>query len=125
MTGLLLDTHVALWWLEDRRLSESAATAIADARNPTHLSIASAWEMAIKQGLGQLQVRDDYVEQLALDGIELLGITPAHTRAVRDLPPHHRDSFDRMLVAQAQVEGLTLVTRDRRLRGYDVAVLEA
>ncbi len=125
MTAVLLDSHVALWWLADVPLATAAQNAITDPGVPVLFSMASVWELAIKQGLGQLQVRDDYVDQLAIDGIELLGITVAHTRAVRDLPLHHLDPFDRMLVAQAQVEGLTLVTRDRRLRQYDVALLEA
>lgn len=125
MTGLLLDSHVAIWLLEDRPLAAPAAAAIADPEVPLFLSVVTPWELAIKQGLGRLRLRDDYLDLLLSQGVELLGITPAHTRAVRDLSPHHRDPFDHMLVAQAQVEGLTLVTRERRLRAYDVAVLEA
>ncbi len=125
MTGLLLDSHVALWLLQDESLAPAAMTAITDPSIPLFLSIATPWELAIKQGLGQLRLRDDYLDLLFGQGVELLGITPAHTRAVRDLPLHHRDPFDRMLVAQAQVEGLTLITRDRRLRQYDIALLEA
>ncbi len=125
MTGLLLDSHVALWWLQDSPLSPEAAAAIADPARPALVSIATAWELAIKQGLGRLEIQDDYLDVLVECGIDLLGIEPAHARAVRHLPAHHRDPFDRMLVAQAQVERLTLVTRDKRLAQYDVEVLSA
>ncbi len=125
MTALLLDSHVALWWLADRALAPAAAAAIADPDRPVLVSIATAWELAIKQGLGRLDIRDDHLDVLVERGIDLLGIEPSHTRAVRHLPPHHGDPFDRMLVAQAQVERLTLVTRDNRLSQYDVKVLAA
>lgn len=125
MTGLLLDTHVMLWWLVDEPLASDAAEAIADPEQRVVLSVASAWEVAIKQGRGRLEIAEDYLDVLRQQEIELLGITPQHTRVVRDLPDHHRDPFDRMLVAQARVEGLTLVTRDRRLADYDVGILPA
>ena len=125
MTGLLLDSHVALWLLEDRPVSEPARRAVTDPVNQVFLSMATPWEIAIKQGLGRLDVREDYLDVLTGQGVELLGIVPAHTRAVHDLPQHHRDPFDRMLVAQARVEGLSLVTRDKRLAQYDVPVLAA
>ena len=125
MTALLLDTHVALWLLMDAPLSEDARTAVAAPVNAVFLSIVSAWEVAIKQGRGTLEVQDDYLDLLAGQGVKLLAIRPEHTRTVRDLPHHHRDPFDRMLVAQAQVERLTLVTRDERLGQYDVRVLAA
>jgi PIN domain nuclease of toxin-antitoxin system len=125
VSGLLLDSHVALWWLADEALTEAASAAIADPSRSVLVSIATAWELAIKQGLGKLRIDDDYLELLVERGIDLLPIEPRHTRAVRDLPHHHRDPFDRMLVAQAQVERLTLVTRDTRLAQYDVPVLAA
>lgn len=89
------------------------------------VSVASLWEIAIKQGRGRLTPPEDPADAALAVGFELLGIEPPHTRAVRDLPHHHCDPFDRMLVAQAQVERLTLVTRDRRLADYDVPVLAA
>ena len=125
MTGFLLDSHVALWWLADEPLSEMASTAIAGPGQPVLVSMATAWEIAIKQALDELRVDDDYLDVMVERGIELLAIEPPHTRAVRDLPHHHRDPFDRMLVAQAQVERLTLVTRDERLSRYDVRILAA
>jgi PIN domain nuclease of toxin-antitoxin system len=125
VTGVLLDSHVALWLLQDEPLAPEAITVVTDPSIPLFLSIATPWELAIKQGLSQLRLGEDYLDLLASQGIELLGITPAHTRALRDLPLHHRDPFDRIFVAQAQLEGLTLVIRDGRLRQYDVALLEA
>ena len=125
MTRLLLDTHVVFWWLMEAPLSERARFAIEDRQNDALFSMASAWEVAIKQSLGKLDPPEDFAEAAAGEGFELLRIELSHVRAVRSLPLHHRDPFDRMLVAQAQVEGLTLVTRDRRLRAYDVAVVEA
>jgi PIN domain nuclease of toxin-antitoxin system len=122
----LLDTHVALWLLAAHPLANGVEQRLADPANDLRLSIASPWELAIKQRSGKLDgLGDDYLDVLVQQGVELLPITPEHVRVVRDLPLHHRDPFDRMLVAQAQVEGLTLVTRDRRLTDYDVRVLEA
>jgi PIN domain nuclease of toxin-antitoxin system len=125
VTGLLLDTHVALWWLTNERLTSEVSAAIAEPRQARLVSMATVWEVAIKQGLGRLHPPEDFVEALVDEGFELLAIEPPHTRAVRDLPHHHRDPFDRMLVAQAQVERLTLVTRDERLSRYDVRILAA
>ncbi|MDP9434827.1 MAG: type II toxin-antitoxin system VapC family toxin [Actinomycetota bacterium] len=125
MTDVLLDTHVALWWLDDQPLSRVAHDAIADPTRAVHVSLASLWELAIKHSVGRFRLRDDLDQVLVDNGIELLAMTAAHALAVRDLPLHHRDPFDRMLVAQALVEGLTLVTRDRRLAEYGVRVMAA
>lgn len=125
MSGFLLDSHVALCWLADEPLSERACSAIADPARPVLVSMATAWEIAIKQALDKIRVADDYLDVQVDRGVELLAIEPPHTRAVRELPHHHRDPFDRLLVAQAQVERLTLVTRDGRLSRYDVRILAA
>lgn len=123
---LLLDTHVLLWWLaDDDKLSATARDAIGDAATQIYVSAASAWELAIKAGLGKLTAPDDLTEQLTANSFTPLDISVIHALAVRHLPTHHRDPFDRLLVAQAQAEGLTLVTADKRMKPYDVSLLDA
>ncbi len=122
---LLLDTHALLWWLADEGLTADARAAIAAGHNQVLVSAASAWEIAIKRALGRLSAPEDLLDQLAASGFDHLPIALRHALAVSDLPAHHRDPFDRMLIAQAMVEGLTVVTRDRRFSAYPVAVLPA
>lgn len=123
---LLLDTHVLLWALtDDARLRPDVRDRIADGRTEVLVSAASAWEIAIKRALGRLQVPGDLAIQLEAARFEGLDITIDHALAVGDLPDHHRDPFDRLLVAQAQVDRLTLVTHDPQIQRYDVAVLAA
>jgi PIN domain nuclease of toxin-antitoxin system len=120
---LLLDTHVFLWWRsEPERLSADAREAIAEAE-AVLVSAASAWEAAIKTGLGKLKLPATLESGVLDSGFERLVVTFAHAESVAALPPHHRDPFDRMLVAQAQVENLVLVTRDRQLEPYEVRIL--
>jgi PIN domain nuclease of toxin-antitoxin system len=122
---LLLDTHVLLWWLaDDDRLPEGAQEAVNTAQE-VRLSAASVWEIAIKHTLGRLDVPDDYLVAVDAGEIGLLPITGQHAEIAGALPRHHDDPFDRMLVAQARAEELTLVTADRRLVDYDVPVLLA
>lgn len=122
---LLLDTHVVLWWLADRRLTDDARGAIADPANLVAISAASAWEMSIKKALGKLHAPDDLSAQLASSGFTELPISIEHVTLAESLPRYHDDPFDRMLVAQASIEELTLVTRDERLAEYDVRTLHA
>ena len=124
-TRLLLDTHVFLWWRgEDRRLRRAARDAIADAEI-VFVSAATAWEAAIKVALGRLRIPDTIEAGVIDSGFEKLPINFSHAEAVARLPPHHSDPFDRMLVAQARVEGLTLVSHDRRMEPYEVEILWA
>lgn len=128
--NLLLDTHTLLWALAgDRRLGRDAANRITDPANSIWVSAASAWELAIKVGLGRLQLRDPLEEFLPREiercNFLALPIGITHALATRHLPPHHNDPFDRMLIAQAAIEGLTLVTADAAIRHYDVAILPA
>lgn len=125
MTRLLLDTNVVLRWLAQDPLAERVTSLLADGSTDAHVSIASAWEVAIKTSIGKLRPPEDFADAAVEEGFTLLPIDVEHTRAVRDLPFHHRDPFDRMLVAQALVEGLTLVTRDRRLAEYGVRLMAA
>jgi PIN domain nuclease of toxin-antitoxin system len=122
---LLLDTHALLWWACGApRLSRRARQAIGDDTNVVFVSAASAWEIAIKQSLGRLPAaRADPFEALRRTGLAELPVTVEHARATRSLPLLHRDPFDRMLVAQAQLEGLSLVSRDPAVRRYQVTVL--
>lgn len=120
---LLLDTHVFLWWkLDDPRLNEPARHAIANAE-VVFVSAVSAWEVAIKQGLGKIRLPEGLSAGVRASGFERLLISFEHAEAVKDLPPHHRDPFDRMLVAQAQTERLVLVTHDRQLEPYTVDLI--
>lgn len=123
---LLLDTHVLLWALADPgRLSEHARAAIADPRHAVLVSVASGWEIEIKRGLGKLTTPPDLDEQLRSRRMLELPIRLRHTTALRALPPLHRDPFDRMLVAQAIVEDLVLVTADAQVRAYPVRTMPA
>ena len=122
---LLLDTHALLWWLADESLTEQAREAIADAENQVMVSSASAWEISIKRALGKLAAPDDLQLQVEQSGFTALPISLRHGLAAGDLPRHHDDPFDRMLIAQAIAEGLTIVTHDQRFDDYNVALLPA
>jgi PIN domain nuclease of toxin-antitoxin system len=125
--SLLLDTHVFLWWLvDDPRLSQDARTAIADGSVMVFVSAASLWEAEIKTALGRLGLDVDAIDladEVAASGFSELAISGRYTRTAATLPPHHRDPFDRMLIAQAMVDDLRLVTADRIIGQYEVAVL--
>ncbi len=122
---LLLDTHLVLWWMagEPSRIGEKALAALgSDGRDPI-VSAVTVWEAAIKRGLGKLEAPGDLLAQLKRAEVELLPIAARHADLVASLPLHHRDPFDRLLVAQATVEGLALVSDDESLRRYDVEVV--
>jgi PIN domain nuclease of toxin-antitoxin system len=123
---LLLDSHALLWWLaEDPTLKVTASDAIADPTSTVFVSAATVWEITIKQALGKLDAPSDLVSQVEQNRCEPLSITIAHGYAAGILPRHHNDPFDRMLVAQAMSEQLTIVTRDPRISLYEVATLPA
>ena len=122
--NVLLDTHVLIWWDEGRRLAREARRAIEEA-DAVYVSAASAWEVAIKTGLGRLRPTRTVEEAVSDSGFLELPVTFRHAERVTGLPPHHPDPFDRMLVAQAAVEELTLVTRDPVFARYGVALIEA
>ena len=121
---LLLDTHAALWWLSgDERFGRSAADQLTDETNQVLLSAVVVWEIAIKRSLGKLDAPDDLAPTLLGAGAQPLPVTLDHAAAVGELPWHHCDPFDRLLVAQAARERATLVTHDEALRPYGVAVI--
>ena len=124
--NLLLDTHVLLWWLDNNpTLSKKAKAAIANGKNIVFISAVVVWEIRIKQALGKLEIPKNFRKVLDSQPFEMLDITVEHAHVVGDLSAHHQDPFDRMLVAQAKVEHLTLVTRDIRLKKYNIPLIEA
>ena len=121
---LLLDTHVLLWWLRGTELSDDLRNRI-DTELDVYVSPASIWEMSIKKATGKLNVPDDLIEWIERSGLSDLPIRNAHADLAGRLPPIHRDPFDRMLIAQAMAEKLTLVTRDCLIQQYDVPTIKA
>lgn len=123
--SLLLDTHVVLWWLtDDPTLSDYIKDQL-DHEPDVYVSAATVWEVAIKQAMGKLKEPADLPERIRDSGFRELPITSEHAIAAGRLPLIHRDPFDRMLVAQAAVEELTLVTRDPVFARYGVALIDA
>lgn len=123
--GILLDTHAFLWMLDgDSRLSDTAIDTCKNRDNALYLSAASLWEIGIKTSLHKLELAPGWPEvireEIRLNAIQWLPIELTHCTALQDLPFHHRDPFDRMLVAQATVEDLTLLSRDKQLHAYDI-----
>ena len=127
---LLLDTHVWLWMaLAPQRLGADSRALLADRTNPLFLSIASAWEIVVKAARGRLELPMDapvYLKsRLARSGAELLNLSLDHLSALGSLPDHHRDPFDRVLVAQAKVEGMSLISADPRVLAYPIVTIDA
>lgn len=124
--NLLLDTHVLLWWLsDDERLGRAARAAIESPENACFVSAATVWEISIKRALGKLEVPEGIESTIDESGFSAMHVSAEHAWEVGRLPPIHRDPFDRMLVAQCVLEGLTLVTHDTGLGRYAIPILEA
>ncbi len=124
----LLDTHTFLWWIsDDQRLSEKARAIIADGNNELFFSAASGWEISIKTGLGRLEIPDNLerfiADQLSRNAIAALPIYLSHTLHTRTLPDHHRDPFDRILISQAILEKMPLLSADPQIARYSVEVV--
>lgn len=123
MARLLLDTHIILWWLGDNpKLSKKAKTLISEA-SVVYVSSVSAWEIAIKKSLGKLECPDNFEETILADGFNTLPLLFSHAKTLLQLPLHHDDPFDRMLVAQAKTEKMTLLTHDKIIGRYDIHVI--
>ena len=129
---LLLDTHILLWWLtQDLKLSQTETDIITDPDNLVFVSAATAWEIAVKKMIGKLEAPDDLPAALAANNFLELPITILHRRGYANehsqklyhLPLHHHDPFDRIMVAQAMSEGLTLMTRDIKIALYDIKII--
>lgn len=124
--NILLDTHALLWWLDDHpSLSERARATISDGGNLIFVSAVVIWEIRIKQALGKLKIPPDFRQVLDRQSFETLSVTVEHAHAVGDIPTVHRDPFDRMLLAQANVEGFTIVSRDSVFQRYNIPLIKA
>lgn len=123
---ILLDTHAFLWWMENNpTLSKQARKAIEDPSNMVFVSAITVLEIAIKKSIGKLTAPDNLEEELVNNNFEQLPITIAHAQAVGSLPFHHADPFDRVLIAQTQIEGLTLISRDNNIKKYGITIVDA
>jgi PIN domain nuclease of toxin-antitoxin system len=124
LNGLLVDAHALLWALDEvARLPSVVQSELSAGVTPAFVSAATIWEIELKRSLGKLEAPGDLLDAVAAARFAELDITFAHARMAGGLPRHHGDPFDRMLVAQARSEGLTIVTADRRIAAYDVPVL--
>lgn len=122
---VLLDSHVALWWLDDSAAMGPQCRELISHADEAFVSAVTPWELGIKRALGKLTMPDALADELEAQGFVSLPITAAHADRAPALPLHHRDPFDRMLVAQAQLETLTLVTADTIFAEYDVERFDA
>lgn len=124
--SFLLDTHILVWWLEDlRRLPQHVSSILQDESVRIFVSIATAWELEIKRALGKIETPDDLPQVIDENNFSVLPVEFEHIASLRTLPLLHRDPFDRMLLAQALAEGLTLITHDPALKRYNVPILLA
>lgn len=122
--NLLLDTHVVLWWLGNSpRLSPEYKKAIAASDSICHISAGTIWEISIKKQLGKLTLPSGYIAELKAQGFVELPLTWAHCEAVSQLPLIHKDPFDRIIIAQSQIEALTILSVDKHFRSYPVKLL--
>lgn len=120
----LIDTHVLIWWLEDQqKLSKVAHEIISIPTNEIVVSAASLWEMAIKTRLGKLRTPNDPIERIREEAFTLLDIQPIHAWNVRNIPTHHQDPFDHLLIAQAIHENLPIITRDQFFDLYPIKII--
>jgi len=122
---ILLDSHVVLWWLDDNDSLGVQCRGLIEEADEAFVSVVTSWELGIKRSLGKLSMPGELSEVLDADSFRSLSITTAHAELAPSLPPFHRDPFDRMLVAQAQLEALVLVTADKALASYDVEQFDA
>ena len=122
---LLLDTHVVLWELQGTRTVGPGAQEAIERASELAFSVVSFAEIGVKAAVGRLVVPADLHEHIVRSGLRILGLAPDHGLGVADLPMHHRDPFDRLLISQARCEGLAFVTADARFSAYDVPVIDA
>lgn len=126
MKRILIDTHVLIWWFEgDIQLGNLAREHISNPDNEVYVSAATVWEMSIKQQLGKLVAPDDIDARVEIAGFSKLKISLFHGQQAGRLPLHHKDPFDRMLIAQAQAEGLQILTKDEHFPKYGISLIDA
>lgn len=125
MAGLLLDSHVVRWWLDDHSMLGADTRKLIAASPEVLVSVVTPWELGIKKALGKLSFPDGLVGETEANSFSMLSISSVHAEAALALPLHHRDPFDRMLIAQCLCDGLTLVTADRALEAYEVDLQDA
>ena len=124
MSRALLDTHVLLWWLaEPEKLSKEQFEIISSKNSQILVSVASIWEIRIKESLGKIEVPSDLVTLIKEEGFEFIPISPQHADYIKELPQIHKDPFDRIIIAQGKLEGLKVLSSDKVFRGYDVEVV--
>jgi len=122
----LLDTHVILWWLtEPKKIKQKALKTISDRNNRIFISSASFWEIGIKKGLGRIIIPHNIIETLLNEGFEILSISAEAGLGVADLPMIHSDPFDRLLVIQAKLNDLIIITNDAKINDYPVVIIPA
>ncbi len=121
----LIDSHILLWSLKNdhARLTPSVLTVLGDDTLWKYISMASLWEISIKASVGKLNIPSDFFDTLSLTGLKTLPIASAHLAMLLTLPLYHRDPFDRLLIAQAKIENMTLITADQKLAQYDIPTM--
>ena len=125
MKRLLLDTHAFLWWISEhyQMLGEKVIAAVENSDNQIYVSAATPWEISIKKNLGKLKAPDDISSIIDDEGFEEMAITGFHGEQAGDLPNYHKDPFDRVIIAQAQAEGLVIVTNDAQFAKYGIKIM--
>ncbi|MCK5521316.1 MAG: type II toxin-antitoxin system VapC family toxin [Candidatus Marinimicrobia bacterium] len=122
--NLLLDTHVIIWWLNNsKELSSTHRKHIEDMNNLCYISSATTWEISIKSQLGKITIPNTYIDELKKEGFRELPIRWSHTNLVKTLPEIHKDPFDRILIAQAKIENMILLTNDQTIKKYPISFL--
>ena len=122
--NLLLDTHIVLWWLnDDPKLTDTHRTIICNTENLCHISSATIWEISIKSKLGKLTIPNKYAVELKKEGFLELPVSWRHTDSLKELPLIHNDPFDRLLISQALLEGMTMLSVDEHMKKYNIKVL--
>ncbi len=121
----LLDTHIFIWWMEEKRLSKTLMDLLGDPRNKIYLSVAAIWEIVIKHSKGKLKISKDIEKGVKNSGFIVLPIETLHVLETGKFPNYHNDPFDRILIAQAKVENLTLITSDKKIWKYKLSFLKA